>query len=161
MDILQQLNQIAVERDLPLEELQKELEESLAVAYKRFVGATGEVTVKLDPKKGWNASVDKEVVAVVGEPSFQISLEEARRKKTDAEIGDFIPMDVDPNRFGRIAAQTFKQVLSQKLREAETRRIHDVFNEKMGDVVTGLVSRRDGQSIYIQVNKVEAEVAKT
>lgn len=160
MDILQQLNQIAQERDLPLEELQRELEESLAVAYKRFVGATGEVSVRLDPRKGWTASVEKEVVGVVSEPSFQIALAEARRKKPDAEIGDFIPMDVDPNRFGRIAAQTAKQVLSQKLREAEHRRIHDVFHEKLGDVVTGVVSRKDGQSVYVQVNRVEAELPR-
>ncbi|HWD42057.1 MAG TPA: transcription termination factor NusA [Fimbriimonas sp.] len=159
-DILQQLNQIAVERDLPLEELQRELEESLAAAYKKFVGATGEVSVKLDPKTGWNAKVEKEVVGVVEEPSFQISVVDARRRQPDVEIGDFVPVDVDPNRFGRIAAQTFKQVLSQKLREAETRRIHDVFNEKMGDVVTGTVSRREGQSIYVQVNKVEAELPR-
>lgn len=160
MDILQQLNQIAQERDLPLEDLQRELEESLAVAYKRFVGATGEVSVKLDPRKGWTASVEKEVVGIVSEPSFQISLLDARKKKADAEIGDFIPMDVDPNRFGRIAAQTAKQVLSQKLREAEHRRIHDVFHEKLGEVVTGVVSRRDGQSVYVQVNRVEAELPK-
>lgn len=160
MDILQQLNQIAQERDLPLEDLQRELEESLAVAYKRFVGATGEVSVKLDPRKGWTASVEKEVVGIVSEPSFQISLLDARKKRPDAEIGDFIPMDVDPNRFGRIAAQTAKQVLSQKLREAEHRRIHDVFHEKLGDVVTGVVSRRDGQSVYVQVNRVEAELPK-
>ena len=160
MDILQQLNQIAQERDLPLEELQRELEESLAVAYKRFVGAVGEVSVKLDPRKGWTASVEKEVVAIVSEPSYQMSLVDARKKKTDAEIGDFIPMEVDPNRFGRIAAQTAKQVLSQKLREAETRRIHDVFNEKIGEVVTGIVSRRDGQSVYVQVNRVEAELPR-
>lgn len=160
MDILQQLNQIAQERDLPLEELQRELEESLAVAYKRFVGATGEVSVKLDPRKGWTASVEKEVVGIVSEPSFQMSLLEARKKKPDAEIGDFISTDVDPNRFGRIAAQTAKQVLSQKLREAEHRRIHDVFHEKLGEVVTGVVSRRDGQSVYIQVNRVEAELPK-
>jgi len=160
MDILQQLNQIAQERDLPLEELQRELEESLAVAYKRFVGATGDVSVKLDPRKGWTASVEKEVVGIVSEPSFQISLVDARKRRPDAEIGDFIPMEVDPNRFGRIAAQTAKQVLSQKLREAETRRIHDVFHEKIGEVVTGVVSRRDGQSVYVQVNKVEAELPK-
>jgi N utilization substance protein A len=160
MDILQQLNQIAVERDLPFDELQRELEDALAAAYKKFVGAVGEVSVKIDPQKGWNASVQKEVVAIVSEPSVQIGLVEARRRKPDAEVGDFIPMDVDPNRFGRIAAQTFKQVLSQKLREAETRRIHDVFNEKMGDVVTGTVSRKDGQSLYIQVNKVEAELPR-
>ena len=160
MDILQQLNQIAQERDLPLEDLQRELEEALAIAYKKFVGATGDVSVTLDPKKGWTASVEKEVVGEVIEPSYQMSLVEARRRKPDSEIGDFIAVDVDPNRFGRIAAQTAKQVLSQKLREAETRRIHDVFHEKMGDVVTGLVSRRDGQSIYINVNKVEAELPK-
>ena len=160
MDILEQLKQIAVERDLPFDELQHELEDALAAAYKKFVGAVGEVTVKIDPLKGWNASVQKEVVGIVAEPSVQIGLLEARKRKPDAEVGDFIPMDVDPNRFGRIAAQTFKQVLSQKLREAETRRIHDVFNEKMGDVVTGTVSRKDGQSLYIQVNKVEAELPR-
>lgn len=159
-DIMHQLQQIAQERDLPLEELQDELEEALAAAYKKYVGARGEVNVKLDPRKGWTASVEKEVVAVVIEPSFQMSLVEALRRNPEAEIGDFIPMDVDPNRFGRIAAQTAKQVLSQKLREAETRRIHDVFAEKMGDLVTGQVSRRDDQNVYIQVNRVEAELPR-
>ena len=129
MDILQQLNQIAQERDLPLSELQRELEEALGAAYKRYVGSRGEVSVKLDPKKGWTALVEKEVVAVVTEPSFQISLVEAKKRDDNSEIGDFVAMEVDPNRFGRIAAQTAKQVLSQKLREAETRRIHDVFSE--------------------------------
>lgn len=160
MDILQQLNQIATERDIPVEDLMREIEESLAVAYKKFVGATGEVIVHIDPKKGWTAFLEKEVVGIVSEPSFQMSLMEARKKKPEAEVGDFIATEVDPNRFGRIAAQTFKQVLSQKLREAEQRQIHDVFHEKMGDVVTGVVSRREGSSVYIQVNKVEAELPR-
>jgi N utilization substance protein A len=160
MDILQQLNQIAQERDLPLEELQRELEEALAVAYKRFVGAQGEVFVKLDPRKGWTASVEKEVVGIVSDPSVQLSLLEARRKKPEAEVGDYVSVEVDPNRFGRIAAQTAKQVLSQKLREAEVRRIQDVFHEKLGDLVTGTVTRKDGQSVYIQVNRVEAELPR-
>jgi transcription termination/antitermination protein NusA len=158
MDILQQLNQIAQERDLPLEELQRELEDSLAVAYKKFVNATGEVSVKLDPRKGWTASVEKEVVGIVSDPSTQMSLLEARKRDANAEVGDYIAVDVDPNRFGRIAAQTAKQVLSQKLREAEHRRIHDVFHEKIGDLVTGAVSRREGQSVYVQVSRVEAEL---
>jgi len=160
MDILQQLNQIAVERDIPLEELLREIEDSLAVAYKKFVGATGDVSVHIDPKKGWTAFLQKEVVGIVSEPSFQMTVGEARKRKPDAEIGDFIETEVDPNRFGRIAAQTFKQVLSQKLREAETRQIHDVFHERMGEVVPGTVSRREGQSVYIQVNKVETELPK-
>jgi N utilization substance protein A len=160
MDILQQLNQIAVERDIPLVELQRDIEEALGLAYQKFVGATGDVEVHLDEKTGWRAILEKEVVGIVTEPSFQIGLVEARRRRPDAEIGDFIPSEVDPNRFGRIAAQTFKQVLNQKLREAETRQIHEVFHEKMGHIVTGVVSRREGQSIYIQVNKVETELPK-
>lgn len=161
MDILQQLNQIAQERDLPLEELQRELEESLAVAYKRFINVPNDVpvtvTITLQPL---SASVGKEVVAVVTEPRYQVSVVDARKKNPDAEIGDIMPTAVDPNMFGRIAAQTFKQVLQQKLRDAETRRINDVFHERIGEVVTGVVSRREGQSVYVQVNKVEAELPR-
>jgi len=160
MDILQQLNQIAQERDIPVEELVHEIEDSLAVAYKKFVGASGEVSVKIDPKRGWTAEVEKEVVGIVAEPSIQISLAEARKRRPDAEVGDFIAMEVDPNRFGRIAAQTFKQVLSQKLREAETRQIHEVFAAKMHDVVSGTVIRKEAQSVYVQVNKVETELPR-
>ena len=160
MDILQQLNQIAIERDIPLAQLQLELEDALSAAYKRYVGAVGEVSVKIDPTKGFDANVEKEVVGIVSEPSFQIGLVEARKKRPDAEVGDFIPVKIDPNLFGRIAASTFKQVLSQKLREAETKRVHDVFNEKMGELVTGQVSRKEGSSVYIQVNRVEAELPR-
>lgn len=160
MDILQQLNQIAQERDIPTEELLREIEESLAAAYKKHVGAKGEVTVSIDPKRGWTASIEKEVVGIVTEPFFQMSLVEARKRQKDAEVGDFIDVEVDPNRFGRIAAQTFKQVLSQKLREAEHRQVNEVFHERIGEVVSGRVSRRDDHAVYVQVNKVEAELPR-
>ncbi len=160
MDILQQLNQIAVEKDLSPEELLHEIEDSLAVAYKKFIGTQCEVSVHIDPKEGWNLFVQREVVGIVNEPKVQISLAEARKRKPDAEIGDFIESKVDQNVIGRIGAQTVKQVLSQKLREAETRQIHDVFHERMGEVVSGTVSRKDGQSVFIQVNKVETELPK-
>ena len=160
MDILQQLNQIAQERDLPLDELTRELEDALVVAYRKYTDTTSEISVKLDPKKGWSAFIEKEVVGEVIDPSAQMSLLEAQKKNPKIEIGDFMPVEVDPNRFGRIAAQTFKQVLSQRLREAESRRIHDVFSEKIGEVVTGSVLRRDDGNIYIQVNRVEAELPR-
>jgi N utilization substance protein A len=160
MDILQQLNQIAVEKDVPPEELLHEIEDSLAVAYKKFIGTSCEVAVHIDPKEGWTLYLQREVVGIVNEPRVQIALAEARKRKPDAEIGDFIETKIDPNVFGRIAAQTFKQVLSQKLREAETRQIHDVFHERMGEVVSGTVSRKEGQSVFIQVNKVETELPK-
>src|SRR5579862_4446487 len=143
MDILQQLNQIAVEKDVSPEELLHEIEESIAVAYKKFLGTNSDVAVHIDPKEGWTMYLDKEVVGMVTDPRVQISLMEARKRKADAEIGDFMEKKIDPNDFGRIAAQTFKQVLSQKLREAETRQIHDVFHERMGEVVSGTVSRKE------------------
>lgn len=81
MDILQQLNQIAQERDLPLEDLQRELEESLAVAYKRFINVPNDVPVTVSiTLSPLSASVGKEVVAVVTEPRYQISVVDARKK---------------------------------------------------------------------------------
>lgn len=160
MDIMQQLSQIAQERDIPPEELIQALEEGLAVSYKKSVGAIGEATVHIDPDKGWKCILEKEVVGLVSEPSIQIGIEEARRHNKDVEIGDFVAVEVDPNRFGRIAASTFKQVLSQKLREAEIRQINEVFHEHIGDLVSGQVTRRDEHSVYIQVNRVEAELPR-
>ena len=164
MDIMQQLRQIAQERELPVEELLREIEEALAASYKKFIGIPHgvpiQVSVRLDDAKGWTASVGKEVVGAVSDPSYQISLTEAKKRDADLEIGDFIEVEVDPNRFGRIAAQTFKQVLTQKMREAETRQIQDVFQEKVGEIVNGTVTRREGQNVYVLVNRVEAELPR-
>ncbi len=160
MDILQQLNQIAQERDIPVEELVRELEEALAIAYKKYVGTSGEVSVNLDAKKGWEATLQKEVVGEVMDSSLQISLTEARKRNPEIEIGDMIEVKVDPNRFGRIAAQTAKQVLTQKLREAENRRIHDTFAAKLNDLVSGTVQRKEDGVVLVQVNRVEAELPK-
>ncbi len=160
MDILQQLNQIAQERDIPVEELVRELEEALAIAYKKYVGTTGEVSVNLDAKKGWEATLQKEVVGEVMDSSLQISLTEARKRNPEIEVGDMIEVKVDPNRFGRIAAQTAKQVLTQKLREAENRRIHDTFAAKLNDLVSGTVQRKEDGVVLVQVNRVEAELPK-
>ena len=164
MDILPQLEQIARERELTLDELLSEIEDSLAVAYKKFVGAAGEVMVhfdprKADPTKGLTAQLEKEVVGIVTEPSLQISLDDAKKKDPEAEIGDFVITEVDPNRFGRIAAATFKQVLNTKLRDAEKRQINEIFQDSIGRIVTGTVTRNDEDgSAYLQVNKVEVEL---
>ncbi len=160
MDILEELGQIAQERDIPLDELLKEIEEALAAAYKKYVGAIGDVTVHIDAEKGWKAILEKEIVGVVSDPSTQIGLVEALKRNAGAEVGDFIAVEVDPNRFGRIAASTFKQVLSQKLREAEHRQINEVFQEHIGDVVSGVVTRKDEHSVYVQVNRIESELPR-
>ncbi len=161
MDILAGLNQIAQERDIPVQELIQDLEEAIAASYKKYVGAReGTVAVNLDGKKGWTCYIEKEVVGEVMDPSLQMSLIEARRRNEKAEIGDFVDVEVNPNQFGRIAATTAKQVLYQKLREAENRKIHDTFSAKLNDIISGTVTRREESTVYVQVNKVEAELPK-
>lgn len=160
MDILQQLKQVATERDIPVEELVHELEQALAVSYRKSVGGTGEVVAKLDGKKGWTMTIEKEVVGEVLDPSYQMSIVDALKRRPDVEIGDTVPVEVDPNRFGRIAASTFKQVLQQKLREAEVRKIHSTFSDSIGEVTSGVVSRREEGVVMIQVDKLEAELPK-
>ncbi len=162
MDLVQQLNQIALERDIPVEELFQELEESLAVAYKKYVNVPNEVaiTISVDRKNLANMFVLKEVVGEVMNPALHVSIAAARKIDPDAEVGGFVPSRIDPERFGRIAAQTFKQVLTQKMREAEHRRITGVFSEKLHDVVTGTVVRREDQNVFIQVNRVEAKLPR-
>lgn len=152
MDIVQHLKQIANERELPLDELTAELEDALAVAYKKYKNVNGEVTLRLTNKVQSGAVIEKEVVGEVLEPSLQIALTDAQKKRPDVQIGDFVDIEVDPNLFGRIAAQTFKQVLQQKMREAELRRLHDQFSELVGEVVSGIVTRREEQSVLLQVN---------
>jgi len=107
-----------------------------------------------------SANVGKEVVGLVTDPRLQISLEDARKKDPKIEVGELLFVQVDPLQFGRIAAQTTKQVLQQKLRDSERNRITTIFTEKLGDIVTGTVSRREADRVIIQVNKVEAEMPR-
>lgn len=162
MDMVQQLNQIAIERDIPVEELFSELEESLAIAYKKYVNVPNEVaiTIEIDRTNLANMFVLKEVVGEVMNPALHVAVTVARKTHPDAEIGSFVPVKVNPELFGRIAAQTFKQVLTQKMREAEHRRVTGVFSEKLHDVVTGTVVRREDQNVFIQVEKVEAKLPR-
>ncbi|MFW5697508.1 MAG: transcription termination factor NusA [Fimbriimonadaceae bacterium] len=163
MDILGQLQQIAVERDLEVEDLKEELEEALTIAYKKNIGATADIEVKLDasdPKKRVRFVVMKEVVGEVIEPDYQIALGVARKTDPNVEVGDFVPREIPMDRFGRIAAQTFKQVLNQKVREAELRRIRDTFDEHMEDVMVGTVTRRDGPNVLLQIDRHEVKLPK-
>ncbi|MBV6502537.1 MAG: Transcription termination/antitermination protein NusA [Fimbriimonadales bacterium] len=155
-EFVQTLQMIARERDISETELIAEAEEALAAAYKKHVGATGDVTVRIDTEKGsLHAICEKEVVGHVTNGFFQMSLEDARKKDPKAEIGDFIPVEIAPESFGRIAAQTFKQVLQQRLREAERKRTLELFSERQGDVVSAVVTRREGPDVILQAGRSE------
>jgi transcription termination/antitermination protein NusA len=162
MDLMEQLNQIAIQRDIPVSELIQELEDSLAVAYRKFIGVSNEVPVsmQIDRKNPALMYVLKEIVGEVIHPALHIDVPTARRIDPDGEIGGFVPVKVDPERFGRIAAQTFKQVMNQKMRESEQKRVTGVFSEKLNDIVAGTIVRREEQNVFVQVNKVEAKLPK-
>jgi N utilization substance protein A len=160
-DFLTHLKTMAQERDLPVDELISEAEVALAAAYKKHVGATGEVTVRIDTEKAkLTAICEKEVVGVVTNHFFQMGIEEARRRSPGAEIGDFIPMEIPLEAFGRIAASTFKQVLQQKLREAERKRTLEEFEDRLYDVVSATVTRRDGRDVILTAGRSECVLPK-
>src|SRR5215467_6478083 len=140
-EFIEVLQQIAKEKDIPLETLIETVESALATAYKRnYAGhdeINGEIKVRIDSSKSaatpFRVYWEKVVVDEVENDYEQITLEEARQINPDAMIGETVTMDVNKDNFGRIAAQTAKQVVVQRIREAERRKIFDEYNEKVGE----------------------------
>ena len=98
----------------------------------------------------------KQIVEIVEDPNLQISLEEAQELLEDAEIGDEIKIEVTPDNFGRIAAQSAKQVITQRIREAERKIILDEYLDKKGTLVTGIIQRVESRNVIINIGKTEA-----
>jgi N utilization substance protein A len=156
-DIIEALQQIEREKDIPLDVLLETIESALVSAYRKNYGFVGDVRVRLDPEKGgFEVLCQKEVAAEVGNEHTEISLTEARTYAPDAQVGDTMEIEVTPSDFSRIAAQTAKQVVMQHIREVERERVYDEFSEKVGQVITGTVQRREGRSVLINLGRIEA-----
>lgn len=159
-EFLEALQAIAKEKDIPLDTLIETVESALATAYKRNSPTTGEVKVQIDPQRGstqpFSVFVEKTVVEIVENEQEEIALEDARALDPDALIGEPIKIPVPLGSFGRIAAQTAKQVVVQRIREAERRKIFDEYNERVSEVVTGTVQRREGGNVVITLGKLDA-----
>ncbi len=157
VDFVQALRDIGREKDIPLEVLSEIIEAALVSAYKKHFGATCEIHVDIDWDNG-TAQVfcRKKVVEHVENPHAEMSLAEARRLDPTVAPEEFLDIEVSPAAFGRIAAQTAKQVVAQRIREAERDIIYEEFSNRDGDVVTGVAQRRDGRTVFIDLGKVEA-----
>lgn len=156
-DFIEALRAIEKEKDIPLEVLLDTVESALVTAYKKNFAATGDVTVRVQSSKaGFKVFCEKVVTDQVVNEHSEISLSEAREIDLEASIGDVIEVEVTPEDFGRIAAQTAKQVVMQRIREAERDRIFEEYSEKVGEVVTGIVQRREQRNVFINIGKVEA-----
>lgn len=149
---------IAEEKNLPEELVQEIVETALAAAYKRDYGdREQEVRVSVNLNTGGvDVYVQKEVVEVVGDPNFEIALADAVNAKKDAKIGDMIEQFVEVKTFGRVAAQTAKQVIMQRLRDAEREIVMLEYEDKVGQLVNGIVSRVENRMVRIEVGKAQA-----
>ncbi len=148
---------IAEEKNLPEDVVQEVVEQALAAAYRRDYGdREQEVRVTMNLNSGdVDAYVTKEVVEKVEQPAYEISLAEAQVRKKDAKVGDEIEVHEKVESFGRVAAQTAKQVILQRLRETEREAVMEEFSDKIGTVINALVSRVEGNIVRMDLGKAQ------
>lgn len=146
---------IAEEKNLPEETVLSVIEQAIAAAWRRDNGERDqEVRAELNTQNGTaKVFVAREVVEAVGSDSVEISLEDAKKVKKDAEIGDIIEDEHEVTSFGRVAAQTAKQVVLQRLREAEREVVLAEYEDKVGTVVTGTVQRVEPRVVRVELGK--------
>lgn len=148
---------IAEEKNLPENVVQEVVEQALAAAYRRDYGdREQEVRVSMNLNSGEvDAYVSKEVVEKVGDPAFEISLTEAQAIKKNSAIGDMVEIHEEVEDFGRVAAQTAKQVILQRLREAEREIVMEEYEDKIGTVINAIVSRVEGRIVRVDLGKAQ------
>lgn len=146
---------IAEEKNLPEETILSVIEQAIAAAWRRDNGERDqEVRAELNVNDGTaNVYVAREVVELVGSDAIEISLEDAKKVKPDAKIGDIIEEKHEVTSFGRVAAQTAKQVVLQRLREAEREVVLEEYEDKIGTVVTGTVQRVEPRVVRVELGK--------
>ena len=133
------------------------IESALQTAAKKRFGQAENIQVEIDPKTGEISVVSKKtIVAEVSNPKAEISLAEAREYDSEAEVGDEIGSLIEMNELGRIAAQTAKQVIFQKVREAEWEAVQKEYSTRQGDLVTGIILGMERRNYLVDLGKTEA-----
>jgi N utilization substance protein A len=157
-DLYAAINQIAAERNIPREAILRGIEDAIITAYRRISGTDQNVAVKLDLQSGDARVFERRtIVEEVTEPALEVSLDEVLEVEPNAKVGDMIEKETTPANFGRIAAQTAKQVVMQRIREAERDRVFSEFNDREGDIVLANVQRQDNNGNWIlEVGRAEA-----
>ena len=152
------LDDLEKENGINKEELMKSIEQALVLAYNKNYGTEeGNVDVILDKTHGQiHVFQKKEVVKKVEDDKKEIKLSDAKKINDEYDIGDTVQIEVMPKNFGRIAAQTAKQVITQKIREMSRDVIFNEFEQKKGEIVTGLIQKVDKNSVVLDLGKVEA-----
>jgi N utilization substance protein A len=157
-DFIIALTQLAAERNLPRDIVLSAIEAALVSAYKRdSVTAGQDISVSLDPGTGdVSVFIVKTVAEEIEDTQLEISLEDARKIKPDAEMGEVVATETLPHSAGRIAAQTAKQVVLQRLREAERELVFQEYADKEGEVYTVTVQRIEPKQVIVELGRAEA-----
>ncbi len=159
-EFIEALNAIEKERGISTVVLIDAFEAALVAAYKRNFGANNNVRAVVDHDTGEvQIFASKTVVEQVENPYGEISLEDARKVNALYELGDVLEEEVNPKSFGRIAAQTAKQVVVQRIREAERGIIFDEYVEKENEVLTAIVQRVEKGGVYVELGKTDGVIA--
>jgi N utilization substance protein A len=151
------ITQLAAEKNLPQEVVLEAMEAALVSAYKKSAEIEGNLAVKIDRETG-DHKVFQEwtVVQDVEDPEIEISIQDARKRRPDAQIDETVLEQINPPAAaGRIAAQTAKQVVLQRLREAEREMVFEEFSNREGDIVSGLIQRIEPKHIVVDLGKTE------
>jgi len=156
MELLTALRDLEKEKGINFEVLVEAIEAALISAYRKNFGALQNVRVSLDRQTGEiKVFSRKTVVEEVVDDRSEISLADAQKINPQYELGDVVEFEVTPKDFGRIAAQTAKQVVVQRIREAERDMIYDQYCNQKGDIITGIVHRIEGKSVHVDMGNTE------
>jgi transcription termination/antitermination protein NusA len=155
--LLDALTVLEKEKGIARDVIIEAIEAALVSAYKRNFNQAQNVRVDLNLETGtMRVFARKEVVEEVFDSRLEISVEDAGEINPSYEVGDVVELEVTPKDFGRIAAQTAKQVVTQRVREAERGIIYSEFVDREEDIMTGIVQRQDNRFIYVALGKIEA-----
>ncbi len=158
-DLLDAISLLAREKDIDEAILIDTIEEALKAAYRRNNKSTSQaqqnLTVRLSRKHGAQVFARKVVVDEVEDAETQITLAEAQEIRRDFHLDDIVEIEVTPDDFGRVAAQTAKQMLVQRIREAERGKIYDEYIEKEQEILTAIVQRVEPKAVYVELGRSE------
>jgi N utilization substance protein A len=161
LELLQIADAVAREKAIDRQVVIMAMEDAIQKAAKSRYGSENEIKAEVDPKTGEiRLARLLEVVEQVGMEATQISLEEARRRNPAAQVGDFIAEPLPPLDFGRVAAQNAKQVIVQKVREAERERQYEEYKDRVGEIVNGIVKRVEYGNVIVDLGRAEAIVRR-
>ena len=155
-EFIKAMEELEKERGISKDYLIESLETALVTAYKREFDTVDNVKVTIDENTGeLHIYSVRDVVEILEDPLLEINLEAARKIDPNYNVGDVVNLEIQPKDFGRIAAQTAKQVVVQKIREVERNMVFTEFNDKKGEIVTGLIQKADGGVVVMDLGKLE------